>query len=153
MEDTLRSLGAVLDDHRARSVFIRELPDGLLVRATVADTLDDHLGGQWRQLERLYSNAALFQQQVDAVTRRGTGHEAGPLERSLRLIGHQVDARRLTGMTLIQHHTDDGWLIWHDQVQDGEPGMFSMTTSELWTLDAQIRAQAGRPRPAVVGEL
>ncbi|MCY7417844.1 MAG: hypothetical protein LH650_04995 [Chloroflexi bacterium] len=153
MQDTLRSLGAVLDAHRARSVYIREVSTGLLVRATVTTTLDERIVGAWQPLERLYTDGALFEQQVAAVARRGSGHQAGPLERALRLIGRQSDERSLRGLTVIQHHTDDGWMIWHDGSRDGRPELFSMTTSELWTFDAQVRSQAGRPAPALVGEI
>ncbi len=153
MQDTLRSLGAVLDAHRARSVYIREVSTGLMVRATVTTTLDERIVGAWQPLERLYSDRALFEQQLAAVARRGSGHQAGPLERALRLIGRQADERSLSGLTVIQHHTDDGWMIWHDGSRDGRPELFSMTTSELWTFDAQVRSQAGRPAPALVGEI
>jgi hypothetical protein len=152
MQETLRSLGAVLDVHRARSVYIREVPTGLLVRATVTETLDERIVGEWQPLERLYTDRALFEQQVAAVARRGTGHQAGPLERALRLIGRHADERSLTGLTVIQHHTDDGWMIWHDGSKGGRPELFSMTNVELWTFDAQVRSQAGRPAPALVGE-
>ena len=144
MQETLRSLGAVLDGHRARSVCILEVPEGLLVRAAVSETIDDRLVGVYQPLERLYPDSALFEQQVAAVARRGTGHQAGPIERNLRLIGRQVDERALTRLTVIQHHKDAGWIVWYDGPHGAQTHLFAMSAAELQDLDTQIRGRAGR---------
>ena len=153
MQETLRSLGAVLDGHRARSVCILEVPDGLLVRAAVAETIDDRIVGIYQPLERLYPDSALFEQHVAAVARRGTGHQAGPIERSLRLIGRQVDERSLTRLTVIQHHMDAGWIVWYDGPDGSQSHLFAMSTAELLSLDTQMRGRAGRSRRAVLGDI
>jgi hypothetical protein len=153
MQETLRALGAVLDAHRARSVCILEVSSGLLVRAAVADTLGDRIGGIWQPLERLYPDSTLFEQQVAAVARRGTGHQAGPIERSLRLIGRAVDEQSLTRLTIIQHHHDAGWVVWYDGPEGTQTHLFAMSTDELATLDTQLRARSGRSRQAVVGDV
>ena len=150
-EDVLRSLGAVLDAHRARSVYIRDVGDGLLVRATVCESIDARIGGRWSWLDRTYTREAIAESRLDAIARRGTGHVAGPIERSLRLVGRQADMRSLRRLTLIQHHKDDGWLLWHEGDSHGNPELFSMTASELETLDAMTRSSMGR-EPVVVGE-
>ena len=87
------------------------------------------------------------------MARRGTGYRAGPIERSLRVIGSEVDARHLTRLTLIQHHTDDGWLVWHDGPQGRQSHLLAMSNSELWTLDAKFRSRAGRHRTMVLSEI
>ncbi len=150
-EDALRSLGAFLDAHQARAVSIREVAVGLIVRAQMVGTVDDRLGGRWRSLERTFGANAIEAERRAARERRGTGHVAGPIERSLRLLGRQADDRRLGGLTIIQHHVDDGWLVWHDGKGSGSPELFSMSAGELGTLDAIIRSQVGR-EPMPVGE-
>lgn len=142
MQETLRSLGAVLDEHRAKSVCILEVEAGLLVRAAVLETHEDDGRPTWQPLERLYPDNALFQQQVAGVARRGTGHEAGTIERTLRLIGRQVDDRSAKRLTIIQHHSGDGWLVWHDGPDGDQTHLFAMSTDELLTLDEQLRAAA-----------
>ena len=143
-EDALRSLGAFLDSHQARAVSIREVSAGLIVRAQMVASFDDRLAGRWQSLERTYSAAAIEAERRVARERRGTGHVAGPIERSLRLLGRQADDRRLRGLTIIQHHVDDGWLVWHDGKGNGSPELFSMSAGELGTLDAIVRSQVGR---------
>jgi hypothetical protein len=152
LEDTLRSLGAVLDAHRARSVYIREVEAGLLVRAQAEGTLESRIDGVAQPLERLFTTESLEEERAAAVARRGTGHVAGPIERGLRLVGHRAAESGFTGLTLIQHHTDDGWLVWHDG-STGGPQLFSLTNSELSTLDAQFRARAGRQAPPTASEI
>ena len=150
-EDVLRSLGAVLDAHRARSVYIRDMGDGLLVRARVIESIDARLVGRWSSLDRTYTREAIAESRRAAVARRGSGHIAGPIERSLRLVGQQADMRSLRGLTLIQHHTDDGWMLWHEGDSDGDAELISMTACELDTLDAMTRSAMGR-QPTMVGE-
>ncbi len=154
MQETLRSLGAVLDAHRARKVCILEVPDGLLVRAAVAESLDDRIVGTWQPLERLYEAAALVEQHLAAVARRGSGYVAGPIERSLRIIGCQADQQHLSRLTLIQHHTDDGWMVWHDGPQGPQSHLLALSNTELWKIDADIRARArpGRHRQLAFSE-
>ncbi len=151
-EDALRSLAGILDAHHAPAVSIREVPAGLIVRARMVATIDDRLTGRWQSLERTFSADAIEAERGAARERRGTGHVAGPIERSLRLLGRQADDRRLCGLTIIQHHVDDGWLVWHDGKGDGDPELFSMSAADLGTLDAIVRSQVGRV-PIPVGEL
>ena len=153
MQETLRSLGAVLDAHRARSVCILEVPEGLLVRTAVVETLADRILAAWQPLERLYPDSALFEQQVAAVARRGTGHQAGPIERSLRLIGREVDERSLTRLTIIQHHADAGWIVWFDGPHGTQTHLFAMSTAELVSLDTKIRSRARRHAPPALTEI
>jgi hypothetical protein len=153
MQETLRSLGAVLDAHRARRVCILEVSAGLLVRAAVAESLDDRIHGAWQPLERLYEASVLVEQHLAAVARRGSGYRAGPIERSLRVIGGQVDERGMTRLTLIQHHTDDGWMVWHDGPQGRQSHLLAMSSTELWTLDARIRSRFRRDKSMVMSEI
>ncbi len=143
-EDSLRSLGAFLDTHHARSVYIREVPTGLIVRARVVQDVTHRLDGDWKSLERTFSADDIEAERAAARGRRGSGHVAGPIERALRLIGHQAHDRRVAGLTIIQHHTDDGWLVWHDDHAPGRADLFSLTAAEIMTLDAVTRASVGR---------
>ncbi len=150
MQETLRSLGAVLDEHRARSVCILEVPEGLLVRAAVAETIEDRLIGAYQPLERLYPDSALFEQQVAAVARRGTGHRAGPIERNLRLIGRQVDERNLTRLTVIQHHQDAGWIVWYDGPHGTQTHLLRDVHGRAPGPRHAARGRAGRDRRTAV---
>ncbi len=143
-EDVLRTLGAVLDASHARSVRIRQVGRELQVCAIVAYSLDDLLTGTWTTIDHTFSVDAMAEEQRTAVARRGSRHLAGPIERSLRLVGQQADERSLTGLTLMQHHTDAGWMVWHDANSDGRPRMLALTSGELGTLEARpVPHQAG----------
>jgi len=143
-EDVLRALGALLDASHARSVSIRDVAGEFQVCAIVADSLDHRLAGTWTRIDHTFSLDALATEQRVAFARRGTGHQAGPIERSLRLVGRQADERSLKGLILMQHHTDEGWVVWHEARADGRPRMLAMTSGELGTLEAMTRAASGR---------
>lgn len=150
-EDSLRSLGAVLDAVRARGVLIREMPDGLLLRAQVAVTLRDRLDGVWTPLERHVSQDEVIRYRQEALARRGTGHVAGPHERSLRMIGRYVDDQGLVGTTLIQHATEGSWLLWSDGDDEASARLAILEDDQLRIEDAAeaaTREAAADPRVA-----
>ena len=134
-EDVFRSVGAVLDAHMAREVLIRELADGLYIRARVLPSVEHRLSGHWLPLERVFTSAELLEARVAAVGRRGTDHRAGPLERALRIVGRAADERDLAGLVLIQHPTDGGWMIWHTRSVGAQPELFTLSHSELNDMD------------------
>ncbi|MBX3032049.1 MAG: hypothetical protein KF809_18035 [Chloroflexi bacterium] len=148
-EDSLRSLGAVLDAVRARGVIIRELRSGLLVRAQVAATLQDRLDGVWRPIDRLVSRGEMARYRREALARRGTGHVAGPHERSLRMIGRHIEERGLVGMTIIQHGTEGSWLLWSAGPDEASATLAVLDDHELHFRDAAeaVRREAATGRP------
>ena len=113
VEDVLRALGAVLDERNAQGVVLIEVPEGLVVRARVTATLEDRLGGSWVSLEQAFGRKEILEQRISALALRGTGHRAGPLERALRVLGRYVDVNDLVGVTLLEHDSGRGWLLWH----------------------------------------
>ena len=147
MQDTLRSVGAMLDLVAARAVLIRESDDGLVIRARVSPTLTDRIEGRTCPIERSLSGQDIARLRAEAVARRGTGHLAGPQERSLRMIGRHVDERHLRGVTLIQDETERGWLLWHERMEDARPALFLLVDDELRIADA--KASDVRVREAV----
>lgn len=148
-EDPLRSLGAVLDAVHARGIIISELRDGLLVRAQVAATLRDRLDGAWRPVERFIPQDEMARYRREALARRGTGHVAGPHERSLRMIGRHIEERGLVGMTIIQHGTEGSWLLWSAGPDEASATLAVLDDHELYFRDAleavRREAVAGRP--------
>jgi hypothetical protein len=139
LEDILRSLGALLDERQARGVVIIHVEGGLMVRARVTPTLEQRLLGDSISMERAFGRQDILEAQIAGVARRGTGHVAGPIERALRVIGRAADAQGLVGLTLIQHHTDDGWLVWH-RTADGRQQLKTFDSAELERGDAELRA-------------
>ncbi len=148
MQDTLRSLGAVLDAHLARGVVIAQQPDGLLVRAQVVASIGDRLDGTWSRMERRLTHLDMAQAQMAAAARRTSGLRAGPIERTLEVLGRMADERDLRGLTLIQHASGNGWLAWHAGV-DGRPSLLTFTLDELLATPATMPANdpPTRPRP------
>ncbi len=147
MEDTLRSLGAVLDAVHARSVLIREAPWGLMLRAQVAVTPQDQLAGRWRSIDREMTADDLARYQREAVARRGTGHVAGPHERTLRMIGRHIDEEGREGVTLIQHPSEAGWLLWHGSSAVDGPSLLVLEHDELLVRDTrEAEARLARQR-------
>jgi hypothetical protein len=147
-EDILRALGALLDAYAARGVLIREAPDGLLVRALVAPTLQARMEDAYVPMEREFGSAALLEQRLEAVARRGTGHRAGPIERALRQIGRRIDEELLASFVLIQHEQQGAWLLWH--------GLGAYREAELVTFGQddieRLEAAASAARGAIAGD-
>lgn len=123
MQDVLRSVGAMLDLVGARLIIIREDRDTIAVRAHVAPTLNDRIEGRWSPLERALSREDLATLRAQAVARRGTGHVAGPRERSLRMVGRHIDERSLRDVHLIEYGDEDGWLLWHHDTPHQRPAL------------------------------
>ncbi len=147
LEDALRSLGAVLDAHLARAILIKEVDRGFVVRAQVMPALDQRIGGAWVPLERVFTDPGLAEQRRAAVARRGSGHVAGPIERALRAVGRMADEGELTGLTLIQHASDGGWLLWHQALPDGRPQLRTLTNDALEQLTAAAPPRRGAEEP------
>ncbi len=151
MEDTLRSLGAVLDAVHARHVLVREAPWGLMLRAQVAGSLQDRLDDRWRSIDRDMSAEDLARYRREAVARRGSGHVAGTHERSLRVIGRHIDEGALEAVTLIQHRTEAGWLLWHGTSPVDGPSLLVLEDERLMVRDArEAEARATRQRAEAI---
>lgn len=151
MEDTLRSLGAVLDAVHARHVLVREAPWGLMLRAQVAGSLEDRLDDRWRSIDREMTAEDLERYRREAVARRGTGHVAGTHERALRMIGRHIDDERLEAVTLIQHRTGAGWLLWHGTDLVDGPTLMVLEDDRLMIRDAkEAEARAARQRAEAI---
>lgn len=150
MEDALRSLGAVLDIVRARSVLIREARWGLVLRAQVAAP-GGRAEGRWGPIEREMTADDMERHRQEARARRGTGHVAGPHERSLRMVGRLIDDRDLSGVTLIQHPSETGWLLWHGLDPVDGPHLLLLEEGQLLTRDVQERdARLARERVSAI---
>jgi hypothetical protein len=150
MEDVLRSLGAVLDTIRARAVLIREAPWGLILRAQVTP-LHGRPEARWNPIEREMTADDLARYQREAVARRGSGHVAGPHERSLRMIGRHIDEQRTIGITLIQHPAEGSWLLWHGTSTIDGPTLLVLEEGELMVRDARERGmRVARERAEVI---
>ena len=130
-EDLLRSLGAVLDELDARAVIVRDVPDGLLVRAQMPSQRLPLRAGVLEPLERLYPSPALLDAQIRAVMRRGSGHLAGPIERSLRVVGRRIDGDHLQEARAIQGVVDGEWSVWHRRVDDGRLEVLTLSSDDL----------------------
>ena len=130
-EDLLRSLGAVLDERGARTIIVRDIPAGLLVRAVVAREASGEHPATLVPIERAYSDPTLLEAQVRAVLRRGTDHVAGPIERALRVVGRRIDAQGLQEATAIQGAADGQWSIWHHRITDGQLEAITLSADDL----------------------
>jgi hypothetical protein len=139
MEDVLRSLGAVLDTIRARAVLIREAHWGLILRAQVTP-VQGRPDARWSPIEREMTVQDLERYQREAVARRGSGHVAGPHERSLRMIGRYIDEEHTVGITLIQHPAEGSWLLWHGTSAIDGPTLLVLEEGELSVRDARARS-------------
>jgi hypothetical protein len=150
-EDLLRSLGAVLDTIRARSILIRETGDGLMLRACVTASLRDRLDERWVPIERHLSPDDLARYRAEAIARRGSEHQAGPHERSLRMIGRHIDEQALVGVTLIQSQVEGAWMLWHGADPEAGPSLLVLEDDRLRVQDArQAAARVERERSASV---
>jgi hypothetical protein len=143
-EDVLRALGAVLDAHRARGIVIREVPDGLLVRALVPPHPGAPLEGALVPMERLLRTSDIFTARMAAVARRGTDHRAGPIERALRQVGRAIDAGSLTAFVVLQREWDGAWLVWHGLGAYREAQLVTFGPDDIDRLEA---AAAGARMP------
>ncbi len=130
-EDLLRSLGAVLDERGARTIIVRDIPAGLLVRAVMAREAADGRPATLVPIERAFSSPTLLEAQIAAVLRRGTDHVAGPIERALRVVGRCIDAQGIRDATAIQGAADGQWSIWHHRITDGQLEAITLTTDDL----------------------
>ena len=137
MEDSLRSLGAILDALRASSVLIRESPRVLILRAQVAVPVGDRVEGGWRSIDRMMSADDLLRYRQEAIARRGTGHLAGRYERSLRMIGRHIDEGGLEMVTLIQHRTATSWVLWHGTSLADGPTLLVLEDDQLLVGDSR----------------
>jgi hypothetical protein len=122
-----------------------------MLRAQVSVTPQDQLAGRFRSLDRELTAGDVARYQREAVARRGTGHLAGPHERTLRMIGRHIDEAGLEGVMLIQHPTDAGWLLWHGTSPDG-PDLLVLEHDELLVRDRQeAEARLARQRADAIG--
>ena len=130
-EDVLRSLGAVLDERGARTVIVRDIPAGLVVRALMPTESTDGGDERLAPIDHVFQSPTLLEAQVDAILRRGTDHEAGPIEQALRAVGREIDVQGLRDVTAVQGPGDDRWSVWHHRITDGQVEVICLTTEDL----------------------
>ena len=128
-EDLLRSLGAVLDERGARTIIVRDIPAGLQVRALMPTGTGP--GATLASIDLVFESPTLLEAQVGALLRRGTDHEAGPIEQALRAVGREIDVQGLRDPTVIQGPGDDKWSVWHHRITDGRVEVICLTTEDL----------------------
>jgi hypothetical protein len=131
VEDVLRAVGAVLDERHARGVALIEVPEGLVIRARVAADADHRGDDPWVPIEQAFGEGELLEQRLAAIARRGTGHQAGPIERALRILGRYIDHYDLTGITLMEHGEGRGWMLWHKSRTAGRHALVTFAQEEL----------------------
>jgi len=130
-EDLLRSLGAVLDQRGARTVIVRDIPAGLVVRALMPTEPAGGSNERLAPIEHVFESPTLLEAQVDAILRRGTDHEAGPIEQALRAVGREIDVQGLREVTAVQGPGNDRWSVWHHRITDGQVEVICLTTEDL----------------------
>ena len=130
-EDVLRSLGAVLDARGARTVIVRDIPAGLVVRAMMPSGSDGGQAGPLVPIDQVVTDPNLLEAQVAALLRRGTDHEAGPIEQALRVVGREIDTQGLRDATAVQDSSDGRWSVWHHRITDGQVEVICLTTEDL----------------------
>ena len=130
-EDLLRSLGAVLDERGARTVIVRDIPAGLVVRALMPTRSAGDADGELAPIDMVFESPTLLEAQVDALLRRGTDHEAGPIEQALRAVGREIDVQGLRHATAVQGPGDGRWSVWHHRITDGQVEVICLTTEDL----------------------
>jgi hypothetical protein len=115
----------------------------------VTTTLRDRLDDRWTDIERVMSPDDMQRYRAEAIARRGTGHIAGPHERSLRMIGRHIDEHRLEAVTLIQDRSEGSWLMWHGTDAAEGPRLAILDGDVLLLEDARAAAerQAREPTP------
>jgi len=148
VEDVFRALAAVLDERHARGVVLIEVPEGLVVRARVATTSDEPAGGPLVSVEQAFGHKEILERRIAAHHLRGTGHRAGPLERSLRVVGRYIDGHDLHQVTLMEHDAGPGWLLWHRSRTAGRHLLVTFEPDELERATQAARvAREGIPVP------
>jgi hypothetical protein len=130
-EDLLRSLGAVLDERGARTIIVRDIPAGLMVRALMTGEGAGDRPGTLVPIERVFPSPTLLEAQVNAVLRRGSDHVAGPIERALRVVGRRIDSQGLREATAIQGAPDGQWSVWHHRITDGQLEAITLTADDI----------------------
>ena len=134
-EDLLRSLGAVLDERGARTIIVRDIPAGLVVRAMMAPGPGGMPGGvpggELAPIDQVFDSPTLLEAQVAALLRRGTDHVAGPIEQALRAVGREIDTQGLRDTTAVQGPSDGTWSVWHHRITDGRVEVICLTTEDL----------------------
>ncbi|MCY7420060.1 MAG: hypothetical protein LH650_16550 [Chloroflexi bacterium] len=146
MEDILCSLGALLDSRMAGAIQITQRPDTLVVRAMAVSGVTQRLDGCWSRLEHVLTHVDLVQLGVAQAARNRSGHVAGTHETSLRVIGRLIDDRGLRSLTLMQHPSDGGWLLWHEGPSLDTLALISLTSAEIMAADQALVT----PRTAVI---
>lgn len=145
MEDILRSLGAVLDTRMATAIQIAQREDTLVVRALAVSGVTQRLDGCWSRVEHVLTHVDLVQLGMAQAARCRNGHVPGPHEGSLRVMGRLIDDRGLRGMTLMQHPSNGGWLLWHVMPALDTMALISMSDDEITaatTLPVPLRGNA-----------
>jgi hypothetical protein len=143
VEDALRALGLALDEARAQGVVLVEVPDGLVVRARVMPTLRDRIDGAAVDQEWVYGAKEILERRLESLARRGTGHRAGPLERSLRVLGRYIDRHELREVTIMEHDDARGWLLWHRSTVAGGPVLVTFDHDEVERVASSAEAERG----------
>jgi hypothetical protein len=151
MEDILRSLGAVLDTRMAGAIQITQRADALVVRAMAVSGVTQRLDGCWSRLEHVLTHVDLVQLGIARAARTRAGHPAGPHEASLRVMGRLIDDRGLRGLTLMQHLSDGGWLLWHEVPGAETLALISLTYEEIQAADAALAVLPAQAPISVTG--
>ena len=148
-EDLLRSLGAVLDEQGARTIIVRDIAAGLLVRALMPTGSVGDAGERFTPIDLAFDSPNLLEAQVTALLRRGTDHAAGPVEQALRAVGREIDVQGLRGATAVQDPGDGRWSVWHHRITDGQVEVICLTTEDLqgFGLVGSIDDHEGSVRP------
>jgi len=141
MEDILRSLGAVLDSQLASAIRIMQKADTLVVRARAVSGITQRLDGRWSCLDHVMTHVDLVQLGIAQAARDRGGHVAGAHETSLRVMGRMIDDRELRGLTLMQHPSDGGWLLWHQVPSLDTLALVSLTDAEIVAADQALVAR------------
>ena len=82
-------------------------------------------------VDHVFESPTLLEAQVDAILRRGTDHEAGPIEQALRAVGREIDVQGLREVTAVQGPGNDRWSVWHHRITDGHVEVICLTTEDL----------------------
>jgi hypothetical protein len=147
-EDLLRSLGALLDERGARTVIVRDIPAGLLVRAVMPSGRGGGPGRELAPIDQLFASPTLVEAQVAALLRRGTDHQAGSIEQALRAVGREIDTQALGDAESKPGAGEDRWSVWHHRITDGHVEVICLTTEDLegFGLAGRLEGQEGAER-------
>ncbi len=103
-EETLRSLGMVLDTRDYRHVTLVELDDGFLVTglrySTTISTAAESIG-RWACVATRFGDDEVAAMLDAGVGLRGSGHRALRYEQALRLVGMWLDDQPASRVTII----------------------------------------------------